>query len=238
MRETAHLRQVNGSSIFYVVHEANTKRIVIFCHGFRGTSVGPSRSFVDVARKLAGNGISSLRFDQNGSGNSAGDFIDSSFYDWVSTTKALALEYVNQGYEVVLFGQSMGGATVIDVASQISTIKAIVVWVPDPNIDDGNLDNDEIFEEGGQLIKGMYWHEARESEIAKKLHIVRCPAYIVQCANDEYVSDVNHEAILTSAQPNHKVEMFEGYSHSSWTNQQFQEVIGKSTDFIINTFQG
>ena len=237
MNEKVLLENINGQNIFQLMHDSGSKQIVIFCHGFRGTSVGPSRSFVEIARKLSDKKICSARFDQHGSGNSSGDFIDSSFIDWVTTTKILARKYIDQNYEVILFGQSMGGATVIDVASQIPEIKAVVAWVPDPNVDEGDRYKDDEIEEGGQLIKGRYWIEAKDSKIAEKLSNVKCPSYIVQCSNDEYVSGINHQAIAQNANSNHVVEMFQNYSHSSWTYEQFQEIIDKSLKFILKSFQ-
>src|SRR5690606_5979559 len=116
-------------------HNTQIKKVVIFCHGYRGTSVGPNRFFVRAARKLANNGISSLRFDQYCSGNSDGDFADSSFNDWVATTTKIVEDYLSKDYEVALFGQSMGGATVICVGSTVADITAAVAWVPDPNVE-------------------------------------------------------------------------------------------------------
>lgn len=233
MTETASIELINSHRIFQVFHDSGSKKIVIFCHGFRGTNVGPSMSFVSVARKLAEDGISSLRFDQYCSGNSEGDFIDSSFKNWVDTTKAIVEKYTSLGYEVGLFGQSMGGATVIDVASQISDIRAVVAWVPDPNVDEGDRHQDEILEEGGQLIRGSYWLEARDEKIAEKLALVQAPMYIVQCSDDEYVSAINHQAIEQNAQAKHEVVMMNGLKHSSWTNIQFSEVIEKSVSFLV-----
>jgi len=116
----------NGHNIATAFHDAHSNKVVIFCHGYRGTSVGPSRLFVQAARKLAANGISSLRFDQYCSGNSDGDFINSSFNDWVATTTKIAEDYLSRGYETALFGQSMGAATVICVSSAITNIVANV----------------------------------------------------------------------------------------------------------------
>ena len=237
MTEIASIESINSHKIFQVFHDSGSKMIVIFCHGFRGTNVGPSMSFVKIARMLADEGISSLRFDQYGSGNSEGEFIDSRFIDWVETAKAIVEKYQSLGYQVGLFGQSMGGATVVDVASRVENITATVAWVPDPNIDEGDRLGDEILEEGGQLIRAHYWLEARNEKIAERLSDVQAPMYIVQCSDDEYVSSQNHDVITEHAQANHVVEMMDGYKHSSWTNQEFNEVIGKSVEFLVEQFR-
>lgn len=61
--------------------------------------------------------------------------------------------------------------------------------------------------------------------------------YIVQCSDDEYVSAENHEAIANNSQPWHKVEMFESYKHSSWAYEQAEDILNKSVDFLVKSFQ-
>ena len=79
MPEVATFKTINNHNIFTIIDEGNTNQIVIFCHGFRGTSIGPNRFFVRLARKLQEKGIGTFRFDQYGSGNSEGNFLNSSF---------------------------------------------------------------------------------------------------------------------------------------------------------------
>jgi len=181
-------------------------------------------------------GISSLRFDQFGSGNSEGDFMDSSFNDWIDTTTAIAKSYLDNGYEVALFGQSMGGATVISVGSRFPEISAVVAWAPDPNVEDFKRPESEYVEEGGQRVRVAYWQEAHDAKIANKLANLKVPALIIQCTDDEYVDEVNRKAILNNAQFNHKVINFENYKHSNWTYDQADNIISKSVDFIIESF--
>lgn len=231
--EKFETKNYNGHQLAIVFHDGGNKNVVIFCHGYRCSSIGPSRLFVKIARELVNKKISSLRFDQFGSGNSEGDFYDSSFNDWVATTKALADDFIAKGYRVALFGQSMGGATVIDAASQIPGISAAVAWVPDPCVDTFRHPNDTFVEENGQRVKIRYWQEAHDAKLAEKLRLVAAPMYVVQCSNDEYVSAENHAAIEKNSQRHHTVEMFEGLTHSNWTHEQAQEIVAKSIDFLV-----
>jgi len=228
-------REYNGHKIATAFHDGLSKDIVIFCHGFRGDSIGPKRFFVRVANKLAVHGVSSLRFDQCGSGNSDGDFYDSSFNDWIATTRTIADNYLKKGYRVSLVGQSMGGATAIAAASQLPEISALVAWVPDPNVDPFSWPQEGYIEEGGQRIQASYWQEAHDARVAVKLKNVKAPALIVQCTDDEYVDSENREALLTNAQSNHKVIVLDGFTHSGWSYEQAELVINDSVDFLIKT---
>ncbi len=231
--ESTTIKQINGHKIACAHLDAGGETIVIFCHGYRSSSIGPNRLFVGAARKLANHDISSLRFDQYGSGNSEGEFRDSSFDDWMATTKVIVEHYLGRGFRVVLFGQSMGGATVLGVGAKISRLAAIVAWVPAPNVHKFTSPANGLIEEGGQIVQARYWQEAHDAHIADKLANVQAPVYIVQCSDDEYVSAENHQTIEANAQPHHRVELLEGYKHSAWTYNQASKVIDKSINFIL-----
>src|SRR3989344_3999356 len=85
--DKVYFEEVNGKKIFCVLSESelNQKKIVIMSHGFRGSSTGPARTFVDFQRLLNKEGFSVLRFDQPNSGNSEGDYLETSYNEWVDT---------------------------------------------------------------------------------------------------------------------------------------------------------
>jgi len=233
MKETTSSQNYNGHRISTVIHDADSKSIVIFCHGYRGTNVGPNRFFVTAARQLFKQGISSLRFDQYGSGNSDGDFFDSSFLDWIKTTNVIAEHYFNQGFKIALFGQSMGGAAVMGTGFELPNLSAIVAWSPDPNVEKFVTPENGMIEESGQIVQARFWQEAHDAKVADKLSSIITPMYIVQCTADEYVNEQNRNAISKNAQQNHKVENFDGYSHSKWTYKQSKEIINRSVNFLV-----
>lgn len=163
--DNIQIETINNKQIVTYYSEANnqSKKLVIMSHGFRGSSLGPARQFVDFQRILNKNGYSVLRFDQPNSGNSEGDFIDSSFLEWVQTTVFLADKYINKGYQVSLLGQSMGATTSV-VATGDPKLKGkihcLLLWVPDAK-SDIDVDPNKIYEEGGQKYKGSFWTRAR-----------------------------------------------------------------------------
>lgn len=96
-KDKVFFEKINNKNVFCVLSESdnNNKQIVIMSHGFRGSSIGPARTFVDFSRILNKEGISTLRFDQPNCGNSEGDFLDSSFNEWVNTTTYFAKKYLD-----------------------------------------------------------------------------------------------------------------------------------------------
>ncbi len=229
-------QNVNGHQITTVFHDGGNRKVVIFCHGFRGSSIGPNRFFVRLAKKLQKEGMSSLRFDQYGSGNSKGDFMESSFNDWVSTTQELAQRYLEDGFQVSLLGQSMGGATVIVAVSQIENINSVVAWTPGI-ITDPPEAKGEYMEEGGQRVQWKFWQEAHEANVLKSLQNISVPTLVFLATNDEYVGEKDMNTLKSSALPNQEIETLQNYKHSTWSYDQAESVIQKTKDFLVKNFK-
>lgn len=234
--ESFETLEVNGHKLAAVFNDAGGKQLVVFCHGYRGTSTGPNRFFVRAARQLAGQGISSVRFDQYGSGNSEGDFMDSRFNDWVATVHAIVRHYADKKHKIALFGQSMGGAAVIVAGANIPGLQAVVAWVPDPNVEPFTHDENDLMEEGGCLVRAKYWKEAHEARVGDKFPAIKAPTYVVQCTADEYVDQQNRDVFYAKARPYQKIDTFDGYSHSTWTYEQSEDIINRSVNFIVEAF--
>lgn len=237
--ETIKFIEINKRKIAVVINDAGNKNIVIFCHGFRSSKIGPNRFFVKVARELEKQNISSLRFDQYGCGDSEGDFIDSRFDDWVKTTEEIANDYLSKGYKVSLLGQSMGGSTVLVVASHLGNkLNSVVAWVPgvlDPSVDPLNI-NGEYMEEGGQRVGWDFWKQAHQANIVECFKKITAPTYVVFCDNDEYVSAENQQALISVVQPHQKIETLKNHTHSSWAYDQADKIIQNTLQFLISNF--
>lgn len=236
-RERLQYHEVDGRQIAATHHVVDEKRIVIFCHGFRGEKLGPNRFFVRLARRLQTAGIGSLRFDQYGSGDSEGDFFDSSFADWVRTTVTLARGFRQDGYQVALLGQSMGGTAVLIAAAELdSALSSVVAWMPDPSIDAPDVQG-EFDEEGGQRVRWRYWSEAHAANAPARFREIVAPTLVFFATDDVYVSAENRDALTRVQQPHQHIELLEDYTHSSWTYDQAELVIAQTSDFLAEHFQ-
>jgi len=227
--DKVYFESVNGKQIFCTFSESETpaRKLVIMSHGFRGSNIGPARQFVDFQRILNKNGYSVLRIDQPNCGNSEGDYLDSSFREWVNTLVYFADKYLKAGFEVNLLGQSMGASAVI-VASSSSQLKGkipcLLLWVPDPETDFTG-DTQKIYEEGGQKYRGLFWQEAKDSDIYQCLTDYVGKIHLVYGEKDKYVKRklVNKTLKIVEAKGQSTL-ILPGQDHSPWEFDLVQEV--------------
>lgn len=97
----------------------------IFTHCF--TCSKDLKAIVRISRGLAEQGISVLRFDFTGLGNSKGDFSETNFDNNCADVMA-AVEFLSADFEPpqILIGHSLGGAAIMYLSNQIASAKAIV----------------------------------------------------------------------------------------------------------------
>lgn len=220
---------INNKQVFCHLSEVDgkDKKMVIMSHGFRGASIGPARQFVDFEKILTEEGFSVIRFDQPNSGNSEGEYINSSFTEWINTIVYFAKKYLTEGYKVSLLGQSMG-ATATVAASNHPDIKGkipcLLLWVPDAKTT-FKLNSDEIFEEGGQKYKGSFWNEASNSNFVQCLEAYEGGIHLVYGDKDRYITkelrDNAVEIVKSKKQP---YMILKGQDHSPWEYDLIQGV--------------
>lgn len=196
-------------------------------HGFRGSSIGPAREFVDFAKLLSSNGYSVLRFDQPKSGNSEGDYLESSFNEWIETIVYFANKYLTLDYQVALLGQSMGASATVAATHDPSIagrIPCILLWVPDPK---SNIEEmaGRVYEEGGQKYDGKFWQEARDSNFFECLTSYSGAIHLVYGETDRYVQqDLKDKTINIVKAKSQPVMVLKGQDHSPWDYDLVQSV--------------
>ncbi len=126
-----------GQKIFGILHRPLNKEkspAVLFCHGLAGNKTGRFRLYVELAERLAKEGITVLRFDYRGCGDSEGEFCDITPEDHLSDA-LVALEHLASlpfinATQIGILGRSFGGPIAVQTAAQSSLIKSIVLWCP------------------------------------------------------------------------------------------------------------
>jgi pimeloyl-ACP methyl ester carboxylesterase len=239
-RESLAFHDVLGHRIAAVTHEPDQPSgcIVVMAHGFRSSKIGPSRYFVPLARALAARGITSFRFDQPGSGDSSGDFDDSSFATWIDTIEHFARHFMEAGNEVALLGQSMGGTATLAAADRLGdSIRGAALWSPAPMLNfDGTLIDEEWMEEDGQRVRSGFWSEAASVDtvaIARRLAI---RLYAVFGTSDDYITTEEMHTFAAAAPSGATVRIFEDLPHSAWPYDERTQILRETEEFLAKCF--
>lgn len=144
MKKSAEIRSAvtlesEGLKLFGILHLPEVALhskvpAVMFCHGFGGNKSGKLRLAVRLAEQLSLAGIASLRIDFRGSGDSEGDFADTTIQTQLEDAK-IALEYLLNlptidADRIAIMGRSLGGAIATHLAAATPNIKALALWCP------------------------------------------------------------------------------------------------------------
>lgn len=110
----------------------NASTIVILCHGFLSNK--DSRTNIRLTDLLIPKGISTLRFDWFGMGESSGSFADITVTACQSQLESLLEEVKKRGYrDIGLIGSSFGGLLAILVAAHHPELFALGLKCPVPD---------------------------------------------------------------------------------------------------------
>jgi pimeloyl-ACP methyl ester carboxylesterase len=111
---------------------ADAAPAVLLCHGLSGHKVEDGRLFVRLARALAADGVVSLRFDFRGSGDSDGDFADTTIERQLDDARAALHRLVGapgvDTVRIAVLGLSMGSIVASLLAGDRPDLAALVLW--------------------------------------------------------------------------------------------------------------
>lgn len=111
--------------------------VVVMLHGFTGSKHETRRLFVQAARRLAGEGIATLRFDFRGCGDSSGDFHEMTVNRMIEdTVAAMSWLRTQPDLDVTrtgLLGMSLGGLVASLAARALPDLRGVLLWSPVTN---------------------------------------------------------------------------------------------------------
>jgi hypothetical protein len=226
------------------------KPAMVFCHGFKGDKVGPHRIFVKMARKLAQNGIIVFRFDCRGSGDSSGNFEETTISGQINGTLQ-AVKFISQlkdvnNSQLALLGLSLGGAIAACAAGRSQKIKNLVLWSAVADIqqvfleqqpaDDslnklegnGYIDLDG-FKLGKDFVEGI-----GEIDPVSELSNYKNSIFLVHGSEDEVVpvenTEMYYDAVCTK---NCKKDIIVGADHTYNRYEWESQVLDKTLEWLI-----
>lgn len=107
--------------------------LVVMAHGHGGTR-HENGAFADLAKRLAENGIASVRMDFPGCGDGTEPFTENNISNMLADVLASRDYAIGQAgvdkQRVALFGFSMGGRLVLLLGDRNNEFKAIATWTP------------------------------------------------------------------------------------------------------------
>lgn len=181
---------------------------IIFCHGFTNQRMGPAYLFVKMARALADNGISSLRFDFRGSGESDGLFANMN----VQTMKndlLCVIKNLNENYNpssVCLLGHSFGG---IIAALCSAMVHGVILLSPVANpqkllyahkkIIDGGPNDQGYFEYGPHEMNLSFADHLHVDPVNSLCNNLKGPLLVIQGDADSSIPVQESAVYITEA---------------------------------------
>lgn len=132
MQEKVFVKNKKGLKLACLVEKPKRKGrhpCVVLLHGFKGYKEEPT--YTELAKQLLDAGISSIRFDASGFGESGGTLKkDYRFTNYVSDVEMIYHYIIKQDFvdkdRIGVMGQSMGGMMAVVFAARKSGIKAVV----------------------------------------------------------------------------------------------------------------
>ena len=182
------------------LHYSSPGKFIICCHGLYSNK--ESEKYVEMAKMAAGRGISVVRFDFRGCGESSGNMKDSTLSNRMEDLEHV-IEYVRKRFgnpKIALFGSSLGGMVAIAVSAVDGRISSLAVLSTPFKIE-------EDIGMGDDFIEDIKRHDIL------KYSGNAPPILIVHGRNDELVPAEHAEKIYENA-PGEKDLMFFDADHS------------------------
>ncbi len=221
--------------------------IIILCHGFFRSKDG--KTYVGLEKILNERGISTLRFDFFGHGESEGKFEE------VTTSEAVddvlnAIEFLKEsGYvKIGLMGSSFGGMASIMAASKVNDLYVLALKSPVSDYSSlfqahqNEQEVKKIKEKGFTYLTDIegkkrklnisFFIDAQKTNAYQAAENIKIPALIVHGDKDDSVP-VQQSQRTASLMGNCRLEVIEGADHGYSNEEHFQEMLDLISGFIV-----
>jgi pimeloyl-ACP methyl ester carboxylesterase len=194
-----------------VLHDApaeiGTGPMLVWLGGYRSDMTGTKA--IEMARLAEEQGLSALRFDYSGHGQSGGAFRDGTISRWLEET--LAVIAAHPARELILIGSSMGGWIALRTLQELrkqpqaAKVRGLVLIAPAPDftsdliepalseIEKQSLEERGYFEEASQyspepnIFTRALIEDGRNNRVLQGMIETGCPVHILQGMRDDDV---------------------------------------------------
>lgn len=243
--------EVAGQRVAATLHvpESTPAPGVVMCHGFTGHRIEAHFLFVKAARAFCDAGLSVLRFDFRGSGESDGRFVEmtveTEIADALAALEAMRREPTVDAERVAVLGLSLGGLVAACAAARDGGVSGLVLWsaVADPGevfeerqdsaAEREALQRQGYYDYGPHRIGAGFRRSVRQVDVLEELASWRGPALIVHGSGDESVP-VEHAARYQRALKGKTiVHIIEGADHTYAGVAWEREAIEVTRDWLV-----
>jgi len=221
---------------------SQTNKIVIITHSFKG-----DKDYQPIMRefseRICNDGYAVIRFDCWGSGESDGEFENSSITTQIEDLEDVIKYSRSIGYsEICLIGLSLG--TTDSIMAYDSSIKCMVLW--SPVFEHGHLYEDykdEILKNGfimrerlltGEKVKcgKAMWQEFKDVRPYERLSEIKCPVLAIIGSEDSHISEDKAKRFMAMIPAEIKLEVIQGGDHDFLVEEAKEKAIQFSANFI------
>ena len=212
---------------------------VICCHGMLATKEGLKHR--ELAESLAKRGVTTLRFDFAGRGDSDGDVFDLTYTHEIEDLRAAIAYLAGRGVKrFAIFGSSMGGSVAPLTAAAEARVAAVAtvaaVAYPDRLVerypeDTADWREQGFIEVGGHRISSRFIEDAKSYNVLRAVGSMDIPLLILHGLNDRVVPVADADDIAAAA--NHvSMSLIEGADHRFSEPRQRAFVVEEVSDFF------
>lgn len=243
MIENFCIKSSKNINIRGVLNIPETKRkkppCIIYCHGFMGNRIEHNFMFVRIEKAVSGLGIASVRFDFSGSGESGGNFedttISSEIDDLQCVFKFIRSKNIIDVSNISVLGYSMGGAVSIAFSSKArKVIKSTILISPAVNIYNvlasGEFRNQSIIFESLKVKKSVLDDVSNYDFYSCAKHI-KGAVLITHGTDDLSVKSEYSRKLYEKVTGNVYLKLIEGASHGYDTPESMSKLVGAICDF-------
>lgn len=232
-----------GQKLSAIFHrpEEDTEKIIILTHSFKGhKSYQPI--FTEFPKHICDEGYAVIRFDCWGSGESEGEFQDSSITTQVEDLEDV-IEYArSEGYsDICLAGLSLG--TSVSIMAYDESIKCLLLWSPvfhqmglyerykDEVLKKGYIIRTQKLTNKKIRCGKKMWQDFKDVKPYERLPEIKCPVLAIIGSEDEHIQEAEARKFVERIPSKSRLGVVKT-DHDFLNEDGMNKVIELSTDFI------